>query len=72
MIENTLSYYHDYILVTFSTCPKVVQLLTHNKVSHGLRIPDAHMNLPARGPASTNLPTRSPTLRTYPLVVQHM
>ena len=30
------------------------------------------MNLPARGPASTNLPTRSPTLRTCPPVVQHM
>jgi len=64
MIENTLSYYHDYILVTFSTCSKAVQLLTHNKVSHGLEFLDAHTNLPARGPASTNLPARSPTLRT--------
>jgi len=43
-----------------------------NQVSHRLRIYDAHMNLPARGPASTNLPARSPTLRTYPPVVQHM
>ncbi|QCE03516.1 hypothetical protein DEO72_LG8g1541 [Vigna unguiculata] len=55
-----------------SDSPKAVQLLTYNKVSHGLRIPDAHTNLPARGPASTNLPARSPTLRTYPPVVQHM
>jgi len=69
MIENTLSYYHDYILVTFSTCSKVVQLLTHNKVSHGLWIPDAHTNMPARGPASTNLPACSPTLWTYLPVV---
>jgi len=72
MIENTQSYYHDYILATFSTRPKAVQLLTHNKVSHGLRIVDAHTNLPARGPASTNLLARSPPLRTYPPVVQHM
>jgi len=49
-----------------------VQLLIHNKVSHGLRIPDAHTNMLAHGPTSTNLPTRSPTLRTYPPVVQHM
>ncbi|QCD89892.1 hypothetical protein DEO72_LG4g844 [Vigna unguiculata] len=49
-----------------------VQLLTYNKVSHGLRIPDAYTNLPASGPASTNLPARSPTLRTYPPVVQHI
>jgi len=33
---------------------------------------DAHTNLPARGLASTNLLARSPTLRTYPPVVQHM
>ncbi|QCD78960.1 hypothetical protein DEO72_LG1g2597 [Vigna unguiculata] len=49
-----------------------VQLLTYNKVSHGLMIPDAHTNLPARGPASTNLPARNPALRTYPSVVQHI
>ncbi|QCE03467.1 hypothetical protein DEO72_LG8g1491 [Vigna unguiculata] len=60
------------MLVTFSTRPKTVQLLTYNKVSHGLTIPDAHTNLPARGPSSTNLPARSPTLRTYSPVVQHM
>jgi len=59
-------------LVTFSTHPKAFQPLTYNKVSHGLRIHDAHTNLPARGPASTNLPAHSPTLRTYPPVVQHM
>jgi len=29
------------------------------------------MNLPARGPASTNLLIGSPTLRTYPPVLQH-
>jgi len=33
---------------------------------------DVHTNLPARGPAYTNLSARSPTLRTYPSVVQHM
>jgi len=59
-------------MVTFSTHPKAFQLLTYNKVSHGLRIPDAHTNLPARGPASTNLPARSHTLQTYAPVVQHM
>jgi len=32
---------------------------------------DAHTNLSAHGPASTNLSARSPTLRTYPPVVQH-
>ena len=42
------------------------------KNSHGLKIHDAHTNLPARGPASTNFPARSPTLRTFPPVVQHM
>jgi len=31
---------------------------------------DAHTNLPARSLTSTNLPTRSPTLRTYQPVVQ--
>jgi len=30
---------------------------------------DAHTNLLARGPASTNLHARSPALRTSPLVV---
>jgi len=30
------------------------------------------MNMPARGPAFTNLPARSPALRTSPLIVQHM
>jgi len=38
-------------------------------VSLGFSIYYAHMNLPACGPAATNLPARSPTLRTFPLVV---
>jgi len=59
-------------LVTFPTHLKAFQPFTYNKVSHGLRIHDAHTNLPAHGPASTNLPARSPTLQTYPPVVQHM
>jgi len=44
----------------------------HTIIDHGLRIYDTHTNLPARGPTSTNLLARSPTLRTSPLVVQHM
>jgi len=44
---------------------------SHNKVSHRLRIYDAHTNLSGHGPASTNLPARSPTLRTCPPIVQH-
>jgi len=50
--------------------PRLFNLQFNNKVSHGLKIYDAHTNLPARGSASTNLPARSPTLRTYLLVVQ--
>ena len=52
--------------------PRLLNLQFNNKVSHGLRIHDAHTNLPARGPASTNLPARSPNLRTCLPVVQHM
>jgi len=59
-------------LVTFSTLQRLFNLQHNNKVSHGLRIYDAHTNLSARGHASTNLPARSPTLRTCPPVVQHM
>jgi len=44
---------------------------SHNIVSLGLRVYDARTNLPVRGPASTNLPARSLTLRTCPPVVQH-
>ncbi|QCD97288.1 hypothetical protein DEO72_LG6g1998 [Vigna unguiculata] len=39
------------------------------KVSLGFRVYDAHMNLPARGPTSMNLPACSFALRTSPLVV---
>jgi len=53
------------ILQGFST------FTSHNIVSHGLGIYDAQTNLPARGPTSTNLTTRSPTLQTCPHVVQH-
>ncbi|QCE03821.1 hypothetical protein DEO72_LG8g1849 [Vigna unguiculata] len=35
----------------------------------GFRVYDVHTNMPACGPTSTNLPARSPTLRTSPLVV---
>ncbi|QCE03701.1 hypothetical protein DEO72_LG8g1726 [Vigna unguiculata] len=38
----------------------------HTIIDHGLRIYDAHTNQPIRGPASTNLPARSLTLRTSP------
>ncbi|QCD89581.1 hypothetical protein DEO72_LG4g527 [Vigna unguiculata] len=50
-------------------------------VSVGFRIYDAHTNLLARGLASTNPPTRSPStnllarspaLRIWPPVVRHM
>jgi len=44
---------------------------TSNYFDHGPRIYDASTNLSARGPASKNLPARSPTLRTSPPVVQH-
>jgi len=40
-------------------------------LGHGPRIYHAPMNLPARGPTSTNLPARCPTLRTFPPVIQH-
>ncbi|QCD89215.1 hypothetical protein DEO72_LG4g155 [Vigna unguiculata] len=59
---------HGHILNT----PKDFKPSVDNKVSHGLRIHDAHTNLLTRGPASTNLPARSPTLRTCPPVIQHM
>jgi len=59
-------------LVTFSILPRLFKLQHNNKVSHGLRIYDAHTNLLARGHASTNLLACSPTLRTCPPVVQHM
>jgi len=56
-----------------SLIPQGIPTFTsHNIVNHGLMIYDAHTNLPAHGPASTNLPICSPTLRTYPPVVQHM
>jgi len=42
--------------------PRFSNLQFTQKVSHGLRIHDAHTNLPARGLASTNLPARSPTI----------
>jgi len=44
-----------------------MKLLIHLPIQlldHGPRIYHASMNLPARGPTSTSLPTRSPTLRT--------
>ncbi|QCD79008.1 hypothetical protein DEO72_LG1g2645 [Vigna unguiculata] len=44
--------------------PSITQI-----VNLGIRIYDAHTNLPARGSASMNLPDRSPTLRTSLLVV---
>ena len=59
-------------MVKYLILPRLFNLHTNNKVSHGLRIHDAHMNLPARGLASTNLLARTPTLRTYPPIVQHM
>jgi len=59
-------------MVTSLTLPRLFNLQLNNKVSHVLRIHDAHTNLPVRGPASTNLSARSPTLWTYPPVVQHM
>jgi len=59
-------------MVKYLILPRLFNLHTNNKVSHGLRIHDAHMNLPARGPASTNLPARSHTLQICPPVVQHM
>jgi len=59
-------------MVKSSITSRLFHLQFNNKVSHGLRIYDAHTNLPTRGPASTNIPVRSPTLRTCPPVVQHM
>jgi len=59
-------------MVTPLILPRLFTFQLNHKVSHGLRIHDAHTNLPARGPVSTNLPARSPTLRTCLPVVQHM
>ena len=59
-------------MVTSLIPPRLLNFQFNNKVSHGLRIHDAHTNLPACGPASTNLPARSPTLWTCPPIVQHM
>ncbi|QCD83486.1 hypothetical protein DEO72_LG2g3830 [Vigna unguiculata] len=49
--------------------PRLFSLHNIQLVSLGLTIYDAHTNLLARGPASTNLHARSPALRTSPLVV---
>ena len=59
-------------MVTYLIPPEIFNLQFNNKVSHGLRISDAHTNLPAHDHASTNIPARSPTLRTCPPLVQHM
>jgi len=49
--------------------PKAFQPSQHTNSSLGFRVYDAHTNLSARGPTFTNLPARSPALRTSPLVV---
>ena len=51
--------------------PRLFKLHFTQLVSLGLRIYNAHTNLPTRGPASTNLVALSPALWTCPPVVQH-
>ncbi|QCD99457.1 hypothetical protein DEO72_LG7g738 [Vigna unguiculata] len=57
------------VLGQYLNTPRLFNLQFTEIVSHGLRIYDAHTNLPARGPTSTNLLARSPALRISLLVV---
>jgi len=59
-------------MIKYLIPPRLFNHQFNNKISHGHKIYDAHMNMSVCGPASTNLSARSPTLRTCPPVVQHM